>query len=70
MLLCFLPILQPGPRGYGRECEHASGHPHGPGALRRFGPGQVAVRRLVQWRDAGQPHGERWDTRVSQSLNP
>jgi len=48
MLLCFLPILQPGPRGYGRECEHASGHPYGPGALRCFGPGQVAVRRLVQ----------------------
>lgn len=57
--------FQAGPRGDGRECEHASGHPHGPGALRRPGPGQVAVRRLVQRCHAGESHGERRYTRVS-----
>lgn len=48
----------------GREREHEGGHTLGPGALRRPGAVQVAIRRVVQRRDARQPDGERRHTRV------
>ena len=50
--------------GYGGGAQHAGGAAHGPGAVRRAGPAQVAVRRLVQRRDPGQQHGGRGDTGV------
>lgn len=55
---------QAGPGRDGRERKHEGGHTLWTGALRRPGTVQVAVRRVVQRRDARQPDGERRHTRV------
>ena len=52
-----LLLLQVGGGGHRGGPEHASGSAHGPGALRRAGPKEMAVRRVVQRRDAGQHDG-------------
>ena len=52
-----LLLLQVSGGGHGGGPEHAGGSAHGPGALRRAGPEEVAVRRVVQRRDAGQHDG-------------
>lgn len=62
--LAFLVGPQAGPGRDGRKREHEGGHTLGPGALRRPGAVQVAVRRVVQRRDARQPDGERRHTWV------
>lgn len=56
--------IQVGSRFVRRKREHAGGHPHGTGALRRSWAEEVAIRRVVRRRDAGQPHGGRRTARV------
>lgn len=58
-------LLQAGTRGHRGGYQHESGRALGQRALRRDRPSQVAVWRVVAWCHAGQSHGVRRPSRVS-----
>lgn len=48
--------------------QHACWRPFRERPVRRDRPAEVAVRRVVTWRDAGQPHGGRRRARVGRTF--
>jgi hypothetical protein len=61
----FCPRFQARPRGDRGQRQHEGRHSHRQGPLRRPGPAEVAVRRLVERRHPSELHGGRWITWVS-----